>query len=151
VLVNWWNLWLLRWLSMTLVRWWRWSKHLTSSIGTPLFIRNWAEGSVSFQFSGQLSHETREIFHRFHALVKIFYTHVVCTVYCSTEFATHFTRSCLFASRALIFMVMTFWARHSLSIFLSELKFFRFSTQIFWDSEGQLLNSCAFISWFGPW
>jgi hypothetical protein len=28
----------------------KWSEHIWSPTGTPLFIRNWTEGSTSFQF-----------------------------------------------------------------------------------------------------
>jgi hypothetical protein len=45
----------LRQISMHFFRWLCWSKHFTSSVSTPLFIRNWIHGSTSFWFGGLLN------------------------------------------------------------------------------------------------
>ena len=50
------------------------SKQFTSSIGISLFIKNWVEGSTSFDFCVSLimGHVKREIFRRFRTVIQIF-------------------------------------------------------------------------------
>jgi hypothetical protein len=131
---------------MTFTRWWRWSKHFTSSTGTPLFIRNGTEGSASFQFSSQLSLTwNKRNFLRFCALVKLFYT---CCMYSSFQHRLCHTLHPICMSLLVILWiswVMKFWARHKAS-FCQSSNFSEFLHRNFRrDSEGQLLNSYAFI------
>jgi len=85
------------------------------------------------------SHETIEFFHRFRALVKLFYTSVVCTVYSAQNLSHTSPSPCVFAS--MIFNFMGY-----------EIEFSEFPHRNFLrDSEGQLLNSYAFILCLGPW